>query len=241
MGGSDGSTRRRGLRGQLPALLGLAVTLGTSTVRAGPPYITDDPEPVEYRHWEVYLGTLPDHERDGWTATAPHVEINYGALPKLQLHVIAPLTYSAPTRGAAAYGYGDTELGAKYRFLDERKWTPMIGTFPLVEVPTGSSARGLGNGATQVFVPFWLQKSFGDWTTYGGWGVCFDRRTVGAELYHTTPEGPGAESDTRFNLGSTFDITDNHHLLFSAGRSVVGSCLFQGYFAYQLTFGPWPG
>ena len=24
---------------------------------AGPPYITDDPEPVDYQHWEVYLFT----------------------------------------------------------------------------------------------------------------------------------------------------------------------------------------
>jgi hypothetical protein len=232
-----------------------------ATGHAGPPYITDDPEPVEYRHWEVYLATLPDHERDGWTSTAPHLEVNYGAVSNLQLHVIAPLTYSAPARGRAAYGYGDTEVGAKFRFADEHKWTPMIGTFPLVEVPTGSQAKGLGNGSAQVFIPFWLQKSFGDWTTYGGWGVWldtgnanrhwwffgwlvqrefFDRWTVGAELYHTTPEQFGGDSDTRFNLGTTFDITEHHHLMLSAGRSIVGSCLFQGYFAYQVTFGPGP-
>jgi len=27
-------------------------------VFAGPPYITDDPEPVEYQHWEVYLASI---------------------------------------------------------------------------------------------------------------------------------------------------------------------------------------
>ncbi len=242
-------------------LLASAVLLGAPTAHAGPPYTTDDPEPVEYHHWEVYLASLTNHDRDGWTGTAPHLELNYGAVPELQLHVIAPLAYSAPARGPATFGYGDTELGAKLRFLDERKWTPMIGTFPLLEVPTGSRARGLGNGSAQVFIPFWLQKSFGDWTTYGGWGVwldagnanrhwwffgwllqrkVFDRFSVGLEIFHTTPEELGAESDTRFNVGSTFDITPNHHLMVSAGRSIVGFGLFQAYFAYQLTFGPGP-
>jgi hypothetical protein len=253
------NTQPRAPRGALAGALALAGILSASAVRAGPPYVTDDPEPVEHRHWEVYLATLPVHERDGWTSTAPHIEVNYGALPGLQLHLIAPLTYSAPAHGGGAFGYGDTELGAKFRFLDEGKWTPMIGTFPLVEVPTGAQARGLGNGTAQVFVPFWLQKSFGEWTTYGGWGVWldagnadrhwwffgwlvqrrfFDRWTVGAEIYHTTPEEHGADGDTRFNVGTTFDITEDHHLLLSAGRSIAGDCLFQGYFAYQLTFGP---
>ncbi len=229
---------------------------------AGPPYTTDDPEPVEHRHWELYLASQTDHERDGWTGTAPHVEINYGVVPNVQLHLIAPLAYSAPAHGPAAYGVGDVELGVKFRFLAERRWTPMIGTFPLIEVPVGSHARGLGNGSAEVFVPFWVQKSFGDWTTYGGWGVWLDtasadrhwwffgwlvqrrfldRFTVGAELFHTTPEQTGGESDTRFNLGTTVDVSDSHHLMFSAGRSIVGPGSFQAYFAYQFTFGPWPG
>ena len=28
---------------------------------AGPPFLTDDPEPVDYQHWEAYLFTLGDH------------------------------------------------------------------------------------------------------------------------------------------------------------------------------------
>ncbi len=34
---------------------GLAVLLVASEASAGPPYTTDDPEPVEYRQWEVSL------------------------------------------------------------------------------------------------------------------------------------------------------------------------------------------
>ena len=53
---------------------------------AGPPYVTDDPEPVEYHHWEVYLASQLAHEPGAWSGTAPHIEVNYGALPNLQLH-----------------------------------------------------------------------------------------------------------------------------------------------------------
>ena len=48
------------------------------------------------------------------------------------------------------------------------RWRPMIGVFPLVEAPTGDARRGLGAGHTREFLPLWLQKSFGGWTTYGG-------------------------------------------------------------------------
>ncbi len=85
------------------------------TVRAEPPYITDDPEPVEYRHWEVYVGSIFSKQTDAWTATASHLEVNYGAVPNLQLHTILPIVSYVPRQRASSYGYGDTELGVKCR------------------------------------------------------------------------------------------------------------------------------
>jgi hypothetical protein len=62
---------------------------------AGPPFRTDDPEPVEYQHWEIYLASQGSFG-DGSEMTAPHVEINYGILPDVQLHLLAPLEYVNP-------------------------------------------------------------------------------------------------------------------------------------------------
>ncbi len=239
--------------------IALALLLIVTKASAGPPYTTDDPEPVEYRHWELYLASQSFRDDVGWTGTAPHVEMNYGVVPDVQLHVITPLAYSIPVSGPSAYGYGDTELGIKFRFVQERKWIPMIGTFPLVEAPTGQQSLGLGNGTTQIFVPVWIQKSFGPWQTYGGVGVWIDlgftdrhwwyfgwqlqRRlakwlTLGVEVFHETPHGYGGVSDTRFNLGAVIDFGETHHLLLSGGRGFEGPNLFQGYIAYQITFGP---
>src|SRR5579884_3896439 len=239
--------------------LALLWLTGMVAVRAGPPFVTDDPEPVDYRHWEVYLASQHTETAGGWSGTAPHVEINYGAAPNLQLHLIAPLAYNAPEEGAAHYGYGDTEIGFKYRFLQETDRTPQAGIFPLLEVPTGSEEDGLGSGHVQAFLPLWLQKSFGDWLVYGGggyginpgagnknWGfggLLVQRQitahfALGAEIYHRTAMETGGAGDTAFNVGTILDFSEHQHLLFSAGRSVDGPTDFQVYLAWQFTFGP---
>src|SRR5471030_1909707 len=99
---------------------------GCQQAYAGPPFFTDDPEPVEYKHWEVYLASQYLKTADARSGTAPHIEVNYGAYPNLQLHVIAPGTFDRPSGRPAAYGYGDTELGAKYRFMQETDHRPQV-------------------------------------------------------------------------------------------------------------------
>ena len=113
---------------------------------AAPPYITDDPEPTEYHHWEIYLGSLFTKQTTNWTSTAPHLEANYGALPNVQLELIPQMTFYSPTQGATNYGLGDTQVGIKYRFLQEGDWIPQAAGYPLMLVPTGSHARNLGAG-----------------------------------------------------------------------------------------------
>jgi hypothetical protein len=126
-------------------------------------------------------------------------------------------------------------------------------------VPTGSRSLGLGNGTAQVFLPIWLQKSVGQWITYGGAGYWVDAGDIarhwwyfgwllqrhvldgfllGVEVFHQTARDPGTEHDTRFNVGGSIDISDEHHVLLSAGRGFTGPNWFQGYLAYQITLGP---
>ncbi|HXX35905.1 MAG TPA: transporter [Thermodesulfobacteriota bacterium] len=235
----------------VPALAGISF--------AGPPFVTDDPEPVEYRHWEIYLASQNAKDKDGWSGTAPHFEVNYGAWSNLQLHLIAPLAYVKPDDGPSHYGFGDLELGAKYRFIQESDWRPMVGTFLIFDLPTGNSSRGLGSGHLRTFLPIWLQKSWGPWTSYGGggywinpgsenknywffgWQVQRDLSkiiTLGAEVFYNTPTANGEGGRTGFNVGTIINFTDEHHLLFSAGRDIHGQNRFSTYISYQLTFGP---
>lgn len=230
-------------RSRSPALL-LAASLVVvpAVTMAGPPYATDDPEPVAYHHWEFSLATQQERASDGSTGTAPHVEVNFGEAPNLQLHLIAPLAYARPSGGPTAYGAGDVELGAKVRFVEESASMPMAGVFPLVELPTGSESRGLGGGHVRAFIPLWLQKSFAPWMTYGGGGYWINPgagnrdywyvgwqlqrhvteiATVGGEVFYTTPDRASGDGNLAFNVGLVLDFTEHHHVLPSAGRSIA--------------------
>jgi hypothetical protein len=238
------------------ALITLLVGLGNAW--AGPPFRTDDPEPVEYKHGEFYVATTFADNVGAGSGTAPHFEANYGIYPNVMLHVIAPFAFTNMHGGPITYGFGDLELGVKYRFINMEESHFMVGTFPLFELPTGDENRGLGGGHTKAFIPIWLQKSWGPWTTYGGGGFWrnpgADNKdywffgwqvqrevskmlTVGTELFAQTKTTIDGDYETGFTVGAMLNFTDDHHLLFSVGRDFKGENKFSAYLAYQFTFG----
>jgi len=76
--------------GFIKCVSGLMVLAFTATVSvAGPPFFTDDPDPVHYRHWEYYLSSqnLFDFRSKSAAGTLPHVEVNYGVIPNVQLYL----------------------------------------------------------------------------------------------------------------------------------------------------------
>lgn len=236
------------------------VLLATATLAlGGPPFVTDDPVPVDYRHWEVYLASQYNHESTGTTGTLPQIEVNYGVVPNLQLHLIAPAAFDSQPGMARQAGYGDTELGAKYRFVGTDEDSFQAAVFPLVELPTGDAGRGLGSGHLQCFLPVWLQKTSGAWTAYGGagywinpgagnrdWvftGLLIQRQllanlALGAEIFHETASSSASPSNSDVNIGITWDLNDTAHVLASAGPTIQGPTGYQAYFAIQFTFGP---
>ncbi len=206
----------------LAALLALI-----TTAHAGPPFQTDDPDPVEFHHFEMYAFELSDStgkNAGGTILETPAYEVNYGAAPGLQIHLVLPPTVvfqpgSNGNAGPTNYGIGDTELGFKYRLFKETKHSPEIGIFPFFEFPSGNADKGLGVGKTWYRMPLWLQKSWGpddaQWTTYGGAGAAVvpqdgyttypfagwliqrqlnKKWTLGGELFGHGAEGPAALS-----------------------------------------------
>ena len=226
---------------------------------AGPPFITDDPEPVEYRHGEFSISSIYTDTRDAKTGTAPHIEANYGIAPDLQLHLLLPLAFSHPDGRAASYGLGDTELGVKYRFRHESDSNLQLGIFPLVHLPTGDSGHGLGSGHVQEFLPVWLQKSWGPWTSYGGGGYWINpgtdnkdywqlgwlvqrdvtrALTLGGEVFYFGRQTADGRDETCYNIGGIINLSEEQHILFSAGSDIAGDTRFLAYLGYQWTFGP---
>jgi hypothetical protein len=226
-------------------------------VVAGPPFLTDDPEPVDLHHWEAYLFTLGDYSGGGYSIEGPATEVNYGVLPDTQLHMILPITSASGGGRPTATGLGDMELGIKYRFVHETDALPQIGVFPFAELPTGDASRGLGNGKTWFQLPLWLQKSFGPWTTYGGGGAVLNSApgerdhpyggwlvqrdfgkhlTLGGELFAQGADTTADRGFAALNFGGFYKASDHFNILFSGGHSIAGDEHTLWYFALYWTW-----
>ena len=90
---------------------------------AGPPFQTDDPEPIDYRHYEFYTFGTVDATPGEADTVGPGLEFNWGALPNVHLHIIVPaaaiFAAKRPSRRESLRAGGDIELGIKYRFVQE--------------------------------------------------------------------------------------------------------------------------
>ena len=245
--------RRRFLR-TLGLLVAITAFVGASAAVAGPPYATDDPEPVDPQHWEINTGVTYQNTGQGEvTGSAPFAEFNYGVRPNIHVTLALPLDYSY-TPDSHSHSYGGTGIGVKYRFVQETDHRPQIAFVPSVEIPSQAGAH------TVTFLPLWLQKSSGPWTVYGGGGLNInpgpDNRnftfvgavvtrtvspatTLGAELFHQGADTVDGIGSTGANVGLTTQLDEHHALLLSIGRSLGGaSNSFSGYAAYRFMLGP---
>jgi hypothetical protein len=233
----------------------LLVSSISTTAVAGPPFLTDDPDTVPCGHYETYLFVTYDRGPGSTAWALPAFEFNLGASPNLQLHVVVPAAYLVPQ---GAYGLGDVELGAKYRLVREGASVPEVAVFPLVEVPTGDRARGLGNGRTWMRLPVWVQKSGGPWTTYGGIGYEVNqaegmknslfagwllqrqisrRLILGTEVYSQQARAVEGHESTSVDAGGYYNVREDVSVLFMLGHTIAGEEHTVAYVGLYYTWG----
>jgi len=242
------------------SLLSAAFLTISSVAFAGPPYETDDPDPTEYKHYEIFVASEYHRSAEEESGTLPHLEVNYGLMPDVQIAISIPNAFSETQGQSRHYGLGDIELGVKYRFIQETETTPMVAFYPSYKSHTGNDHKGLGNDANEYFLPIWLSKSWGEWTTYGGGGYTITQEVdaknhwffgwllekqitehlaLGGEVFHESEESSDEGSSTGFNLGGSYDFSERHHVVFSAGKGLKNAQQtnrFSSYVAYLLTF-----
>jgi hypothetical protein len=139
------------------------------------------------------------------------------------------------------------ELGVKYGFIKQTKHRPQIGTFPMLEIPTGSSAKGLGVGQVWYKLPLWVEKDLSAWTIDGGAGYAIVRQDgyrsfpyggflakrelgkkleLAAEIFAHAAEGlgtPHTGSSTLIDAGGYYHFkSPGLQLLFAYGHSIAG-------------------
>jgi len=222
-------------------LAGAVLALLASPVAAiaGPPFVTDDPEPTDPGHWEIYnFGEAI--QTPGQTAGQAGLDINYGGARDLQLTAVLPIDFQS----GQAVGPGDIELAAKYRFLHQGSgtWAPDVAFFPRVFLPTAPDR--FGPAEVSLLLPLWAQKDLGKWSLFGGGGYDInpgpgnrdfwlmgvglsrpvsERLTLGAEVFRQTPDIDTARTFTGLNAGAIYKLTDHWSLLVAAGPGVENS------------------
>lgn len=150
-------------------VIALASWLTAAPAQAGPPFVTDDPEPPSPGGWEINVPFILERTPGETEMDVPLFDLNYG-LPNVQLKLEFPVEVVHEDSKGTAAGAGDSLLGVKWRFLNNDDLELQLGTYPQVLLPTGNHARGLGDGGSAFVFPLLAQKNWGEWTLYGNVG-----------------------------------------------------------------------
>jgi hypothetical protein len=164
---------RIGFSGKLTkvcCVVGIGWWLTLDLTRAGPPFVTDDPEPPPPGGWEINIPFILERTPGRTEMDAPLFDLNYG-LPNVQLKLEIPVKVGhADDDDGTMAGAGDLLVGVKWRFLNSEQSKFQLGVYPKVLLPTGDRARGLGEGRSAFVFPVVAQKSWDKWTVYGNVG-----------------------------------------------------------------------
>src|SRR5213079_634149 len=130
----------------------IGLSLAINFVQAGPPFLTDDPEPPPPGGWEINVPFILERTPGKTEMDAPLFDLNYG-LPNIQLKLEIPIRIVQEDRNGTAAGAGDLLLGVKWRFFNSEKSQVQLGIYPQLLLPTGDRARALGDGGSAFVFP----------------------------------------------------------------------------------------
>lgn len=231
----------------------IALLLPTAAF-AGPPFLTDDPEPTETGHWEIYAplleaaGTGADYEG------AIGAEINYGLVKDVRLTIGLPIDFER-TAGQTHVGRADLEASLKYRVYNDYASGIQVAVFPGVTLPTGSNRMSAGH--VTALLPVWAQKDTGPWSVFGGGGYAInpgagnrdfwtggvalarevnERLTVGLEADVEGPSEIGSSATTSLGIGAVYDLPGPLRLLASGGASFGNGTGFHAFMALGIDY-----
>ncbi|WP_243375528.1 transporter [Geotalea sp. SG265] len=211
----------------------------TGPALAGPPLLTDDTGTPGDKHWEINVAYTLDKRHAEATHQTPVLDINYGVGEAVQLKYEAPWIIFHESEGGTKSGLGNSLVGVKWRFLDEKRDGVSVSVYPQYEFnnPTSSADRGIVEEGTVLRLPVEVSKKWGlFWSNAEvGYGVhqhgddewvygvivgydLHDNLTLLVEI-HGGSAKEFRKHEVVFNLGTQWDFSKRYGLLASAGRS----------------------
>ena len=232
------------------AALLVCSVLVANPASAGPPFETDDPEPTETGHWEIYAPAADIAGRGEDFTGGTGVELNYGAAPNLQITVGLSAGFSHDAAGMQ-WGLSDLAVSAKYRFYHDEAAGIQIAAFPGITVPTATNGQGAGR--VTALLPIWIQKDSGPWSLFGGGGYAINpgpgnrdywtggiavtrqlgpRLLVGLEADRHGADTIGGGGATSLGIGMICHLGGHLRLLGAGGPNFEDNAKPAGYHAF---------
>ena len=242
-------------------LAALALNSLPTAARAGTPYNVDDPGTTEVNHTTISLNYFSTQVRGSEVQSAPNLTITYGKTPNLELDLLTGLATARTSGTDRQTGFGDTTLGARWRFVEETHRAPQAGVAYFLKVPTASAARGLGTGKVDHLLYLMSAKSFGKAYVFGqagcsllgaagqknnavyGLAVTYqaaEKLILGAQIYGNTAPTEGGPGELAYGFGLTDNFAPNRALLVAVSHSTHGLYDCNLYAGVTWTLGPTP-
>lgn len=216
---------------------------------AGLPFISDDPEIQPQHHPALFLFSAYNKQGSDMAIALPGFEIDFGLLPNVEIDFTGSYLLEHPGQGdgnekvSNTSGMSDSQLELKLQFIHETATQPAVAFNPIYYIPTGDVNRNLGNGRPSFLLPLWAQKSWGDYTLYGGGGYVInpapelknhaiggivlqknitEKLNLGCEMYSAGAESVSEKFSTLLNIGGTYQFSKFMGLQAMMGHSILG-------------------
>jgi hypothetical protein len=224
--------------------------------QGGPPLVTDDPDTPGNGNWEINAAIIAAKHQQHWDLAAPDLDINYGWGENVQLKVDLNWATADSANGGRISGLGATDIGVKWRFVDQEKSGFALSVYPqlLTNFSRSSAARGLTSNDRELFLPAEISTEFGEFKFDAELGRNFIQRgsdawVGGVIVAHSC--GPdlecgfelhgvltGRQLEPLVNVGLHWQIVKHVILLAAAGHEfssgAENSQGFLFYFGVQL-------
>jgi len=241
---------------QLVAIAFATLLTPAASAQGGPPFVTDDPETPGAGNWEINAAVIGSRSPERWDIIAPDLDINYGLGDHIQLKVDVGWAHADDELHHRMSGFGATDFGIKWRFMDEDTSGFALSVYPQLSVnfSRSSAQRGLTSDGKELFLPVegsttagtfsfaaeagrnLVQNAPDEWLV----GVIIARHygsalEIGLEIHETLADG---DSATLVNLGGRWRLSDRLSLLTAVGHELSRDSPqrqeFLGYLGLQV-------
>ncbi len=246
---------------RFPCRLVAALVCAATALRAGPPFLTGDPDIVDHKRLEFIPGWTSESRPGERVTELPTFEFNYGLAPNVELSYEAAWLSVREDGAPRVSGYSNSIVGLKWRFLEAEKDGIAVALKPEFEFrnPGSSSVhKGLAEDENAFELQLRAEKEVGGFALGAAVGRAFPSKSDGAWVFGAIVKkevikgcklglelhGEAASSFSRsavlLNAGAKFEVSEHAEFLVGIGRELHNHdeprVTLRTYLGWQQTF-----